>query len=174
MVLCNCIYQVFIVSVYMLMFTVACAHATSLLSLLPLKGRQLINGFQRVNMSSPSTSYSETDTSILGHSSSDESEVKGEPSKQPEPKVVSREAPRNTWAPKGDVPVTTVTPRIVAPMLPVGAASQHPKVVKTARPATPSPPKSCKNCPARHFSHLGGANGAPPQAIFSALLMGCK
>ncbi len=53
--------------------TVASVHATSLLSLLPLKGRQSIDGFQRVNMSSLSTSYSNTESSTSSHSSSDES-----------------------------------------------------------------------------------------------------
>ncbi len=72
-------------------------------------------------MSSPSTSYSETESSTSEHSSGDESVETGEPYKHPEPKV--HEAPRNPWAPKRDVPIISVAPRQVAPMLPVGAAT---------------------------------------------------
>ncbi len=77
-------------------------------------------------MSSLSTSYSETNTSTSDHSSSDESEVKREPSKHPEPKVIIREAPQNMWAPKGDVPVATVVPQIVAPILSSGLLQYRP------------------------------------------------
>ncbi len=51
-------------------------------------------------MSSPSTSYSETESSTSGHSSGDESVETGKPSKHLEPKVIIREAPRNPWASK--------------------------------------------------------------------------
>ncbi len=47
----------------------------------------------------------------------------GEPSKRPELKVIIREAPRNPWTPRGNVPVAVVVPRRVAPILPVGAAT---------------------------------------------------
>ncbi len=101
-------------------------------------GRQSINGFQRVNMSSPSSSYSDTESSTSSHSSSDKSVEwgepskhsepgepskhleHGEPSKRPELKVIISEALRNPWAPWGDVPIARVAPRQVALMLPVG------------------------------------------------------
>ena len=59
-----------------------CAHNLSLC--FPPLGRQSINSFQRVNMSSPSTSYSDTESSTSSHSSSDESVGRGEASKHPE------------------------------------------------------------------------------------------
>ncbi len=103
--------------------TIVSAHATSILPFLPLKGRQYVKGFQGVNMSFLSVSYSKTESSTSGHSSSDESVERGEPSKNPEPKVIVHEAQWVPWAPKHDIPVATVTPRQVAPMVQFGAAT---------------------------------------------------
>ncbi len=86
--------------------TVASAHT---ISPPPLKGRQSINGLQKVNMSALSASYSK----II--SSGDESVERGEPSKLPEPKVAPKWTP---WVPWCKVPIALVAWRQVAPMLP--------------------------------------------------------
>ncbi len=92
-------------------------------------------------MSSPSTSYFDTESSTSSHSSSDESVERGEPSKHPECgepskhpecrepskhsgapkcpelKVIIREALRNPWAPQGNIPVARVVLGTIEPLL---------------------------------------------------------